>query len=111
MHGESLAVTYPEFTRFTYSHSLERFAAVGHIFDPSLKQLSKEQAAAGSREAIDSFLKSVGMWLSLKGLGATTKDVAAIAHNSWALPDYKCNPRSASRDQIYEILMRSFERE
>lgn len=111
MHGESLAVTYPEFTRFTYPYAVERFAAVGRIFDPSLKNLPDAEAAAGACEAIDSFLKSIGMWLSLKKLGATLDDVAAIADNSRVLPDYKNNPRIASRDEIYEILIKSYERE
>ncbi len=111
MHGESLAVTYPEFTRFTYPYAVERFATVGRIFDPALKHLAAEQAAAGSCDAIDAFLKSIGMWLSLKELGATMDDVTAIADNSRVLPDYKNNPRIASRDEIYEMLVKSYARE
>jgi len=37
MHGEALAVTYPEFTRFTYPYAIGRFAAVGRILNPTLK--------------------------------------------------------------------------
>ncbi len=111
MHGESLAVTYPEFTRFTYPYAVAQFATVGRIFDPSLKDISDEQAAAKSCEALDSFLQKIGMWLSLKRLGATMEDVFAIADNSRVLPDYKNNPRIASRDEIYSILVKSYHRE
>ncbi len=111
MHGESLAVTYPEFTRFTYPYAISKFAVAGRIFDPSLRNIPDEQAAAKSCEAVDIFLQQIGMWLSLKGLGATMEDVSAIADNSRVLPDYKNNPRIASREEIYSMLVKSFNRE
>jgi len=110
MHGESLAVTYPEFTRFTYTHAISKFAAMGRIFQPDLKNVPDEEAAARSCEALDAFLKKIGIWLSLKGLGATMEDVSAIADNSRVLPDYKNNPRIADREEIYEILVKSYDR-
>jgi alcohol dehydrogenase len=39
------------------------------------------------------------------------EDVSAIADNSRVLPDYKNNPRVATSDEIYEILMNSYLRE
>jgi alcohol dehydrogenase class IV len=111
MHGEALAVTYPEFTRFTYPYAIPRFAAMGRIFQSDLRNVSDEEAAVRSCEALDAFLKKIDMWLSLKGLGATMEDVSAIADNSRVLPDYKNNPRIASRDEIYEILVKSYNRE
>ena len=110
LHGESLAVTYPEFTRFTYTYAISKFAAMGRIFQPDLKNVPDEEAAARSCEALDVFLKKIGMWLCLKGLGATMEDVSAIADNSRVLPDYKNNPRIADREEIYEILVKSYDR-
>jgi alcohol dehydrogenase class IV len=110
MHGESLAVTYPEFTRFTYSYAIPQFAAMGRIFQPDLMYVPEEEAAARSCEAVDTFLKKIGMWLSLRGLGATMEDVNAIADNSRVLPDYKNNPRIANRDEIFEMLVKSYHR-
>jgi len=111
MHGEALAVTYPEFTRFTYPYAIPQFAAMGRIFEPDLQNVPDEEAAACSCEALDAFLKKIGMWLSLKGLGATMEDVSEIADNSRVLPDYKNNPRIADRDEIYQMLVRSYDRE
>lgn len=110
MHGESLAVTYPEFTRFTNPYAVSRFAQMGRIFNPSMMKVNDEEAAEGSCEALDAFLKRIGMWLSLRGLGANMDDVADIADNSRVLPDYKNNPRIADRDEIYGILVKSYER-
>jgi alcohol dehydrogenase class IV len=111
MHGESLAITYPEFTRFTYTYAIPKFAAMGRIFQADLKNVPDEEAAARSCEALDASLKRTGMWLSLKSLGATMEDVSAIADNSRVLPDYKNNPRIAEREEIYEILVKSYNRE
>lgn len=110
MHGEAMAVTYPEFTRFTYPYAIGRFAAVGRILNPYLENESEEIAAERSCEEVDQLLKKIGMWLSLEGLGVSEGDVVAIADNSQVLPDYKNNPRIASRDEIHEILTKSFRR-
>ena len=110
MHGEALAVTYPEFTRFTYPYAVERFAAMGRIFDPDLKGKPDQVAAEKSCEALDKFLKKVGMWLSLEGLWVSKEQVVLIADYSQVLPDYKNNPRVATRDEIYEMLMDSYQR-
>jgi alcohol dehydrogenase class IV len=110
MHGESLAVTYPEFTRFTYPYAVKKFAEMGRIFDPALRETSDEEAARQSCEVLDRFMQKIGMWLGLKGLGASLEDVVAIADNSRVLPDYKNNPRIASRDEIYEMLTKGYDR-
>ena len=109
-HGEALAVTYPEFTRFTYPRAIKQFASLGRILNPTLENETDGAAAALCCEEVDSFLKRIGMWLNLKGLGATEADIVAIADNSRVLPDYKNNPRIASRDEIYDMLVRSYDR-
>jgi alcohol dehydrogenase class IV len=111
MHGEALAVTYPEFTRFTYLYAVKQFAAVGCIFDPSLANEPGEVGAQQACEAIDAFLKKIGMWLSLDGLKVSEADVTSIADHSQDLPDYKNNPRVATRDEIYAMLVNSYRRQ
>ncbi len=110
MHGEALAVTYPEFTRFTYPYAIDRFATMGRILNPELADEPDELAAEKSCEALDQLLKKIGLWLSLEGLGVSEDDVVTIADNSRVLPDYKNNPRLASRDEIYEMLTKSYRR-
>lgn len=110
MHGEALAVTYPEFTRYTYPYAVDKFAAMGRIFDPELAGEPDEIAAARSCETLDALLKKIGMWLSLEGLGISHEEVVVIADHSQVLPDYENNPRVATRDEIYEILMNSYRR-
>lgn len=110
-HGEALAVVYPEFTRYTYPYAVERFAAVGRIFNGALAGVPDEEAAAQCCDEIDRFLQRIGLWLSLKGLGVSEADVVEIADHSQVLPDYKNNPRIATRDEIYELLAHSYSRQ
>ena len=76
---------------------------------PYLENESEGIAAERSCEEVDQLLKKIGMWLSLEGLGVSEDDVT-IADNSQVLPDYKSNPRIASRDEIHELLTKSFRR-
>ena len=109
-HGQSLAVTYPEFTRFTWKASIKKFAVVGRLLNPGLVSASDEVAAEQCCEEIDLFLKKIGMWTSLKTLGVTFEDIREIADAGQVLADYKNNPRLASIDEMHEILMKSYER-
>ena len=110
MHGEALAVVYPEFMRLTYPTAVTKFAAMGRIFDATLVDQPDETAAEQSCEILDELLKRIGMWLGLKRLGASEEDVVAIADHSHVLPDYKNNPRIASRDEIYDMLVAGYQR-
>jgi alcohol dehydrogenase len=49
------------------------------------------------------------MWLSLEKLRITQDQIAVIADNSLVLPDYKNNPRIATRDEVYEMLLDSYQ--
>jgi len=111
MHGEALAVTYPEFTRYTYPYAVDKFATMGRIFDSELESETNAAAAEKSCEALDDFLKKIGMWLSLEGLGVSEEEVVLITDHSQVLPDYKNNPRVATREEIHEMLVKSYQRE
>jgi alcohol dehydrogenase class IV len=111
MHGEALAVTYPEFTRFTYPYAVERFAVLGRILNPRLASEPDGVAAEQACSELDQLLKRIGMWLSLAGLGVSRDEALAIADHSQVLPDYKNNPRIATRDEIFEMLMNSYQRD
>lgn len=109
-HGQSLAVFYPEFTRYTYKWSVEKFAKIGRIFNPELEKVSDDIAAEKSCEEIDKFLKEIGMWLSFKGLNVTKEEIRKIADDGQVLGDYGNNPRVATIDEMYDMLMKCFER-
>jgi alcohol dehydrogenase class IV len=109
-HGEALAVQYPEFTRYTWSSAKEQFAAVGRILNPALVSADDGTAAEKCCDAIDGFLKRIGLWIDFKSLGVTKEEIRAIADCGQVLGDYKNNPRIASIDEMYGMLIRCYER-
>lgn len=110
-HGVALAVVYPEFTRYTYPFAPSKFANIGRLFDPALENDPDEIAAEKFCEIFDEFMKDINMWLDLESFDVTEEEIVLIADHSQVLPDYKNNPRVATRDEIYEILMRSYRRD
>lgn len=104
-HGCALAAQYPQFTRFTWESAVEKFAAVGRIFDPSLSHVNDRKAAEQCCVLIDQFLKKIGLWIGLEELGVTDDDIRQIADCGQVLGDYLNNPRIATIEEMYEMLM------
>jgi alcohol dehydrogenase class IV len=109
-HGQALAAVYPEFMRYTYPSAVGKFARLGGIFNPSLEDESPEVAAERSCEEVDRFLKKIGMWLSLEGLKIAEEEIGIIAERSLWLPDYQNNPRVATREEVEDMLQKSYSR-
>ena len=110
-HGQSLAVFYPAFTRYTCTSAEHKFAVVGRIFDSSLDKEPDESAAWKCCESIDAFLKKIGLWVDFRGLNVTKEDIRAIADCGQVLGDYANNPRVATIPEMYDLLLSCYERE
>ncbi|MFQ6037078.1 MAG: iron-containing alcohol dehydrogenase [Candidatus Aminicenantales bacterium] len=109
-HGEALACVYPAVMRYTFRHAVERFAAVARILDPSLERVDDETAAEKSCEAVDRFLKAIGLWISLEHLQIPEEELQALAEASLVLPDYKSHPKVANAEDVLDLLLKSFSR-
>lgn len=107
-HGEALAAVYPAIMRYTYETSIVKFAAMGRLFDPALVRVGDAEAAKRSCEALDAFLRGIGLRMTLKDLRIPKDELKALAKASMILPDYKNHPRVATLDEILEILENSF---
>lgn len=107
-HGQSLAVTYPEFTRYTYKYAEKKFAMVGRIFNPDLNSVSDAVAAIKCCEEIDSLLKKIDLWISFKDLNISKEEISSIADDGQVLPDYKNNPRVATIEEMHDMLMKCY---
>lgn len=99
-HGQALAAIYPAFTRYTYPAAKEKFDKLGKIFDPTTDPCT----------AIDNFLKKIDLYIDFKSLNVTKEDLRAIADCGQVLGDYKNNPRVATIEEMYELLMECYER-
>ena len=72
MHGEALAVTYPEFTRFTYPSRGEVRHRGPHFCSPAQGRV-RGRGRSGFLCLLDEFQQEIGMWLSLEGLNVSQK--------------------------------------
>lgn len=109
-HGETLAIVYPAFSRFTYKAAIQEFATLGRIFNPDLQKVSDDEAAEKSCNEIDAFLKRIGMWMNLKENGMPEEEIQELAKASMVLPDYENNPRVATYDEMVELVKDSYYR-
>ncbi len=107
-HGETLAIVYPAFSRFTYKSAIQEFASMGRILNPQLNNIPDEEAAEKSCEEIDAFLKKIGMWMSLQEKGMPEEEIPELARASMVLPDYQNNPRVATETEMLEIVKQSY---
>ncbi len=110
MHGEALAAVYPQFMRFTYPSTIQKFAALARIFKSDLTRATDETVAKVSCSIIDDFLKKNGMYLTLEDLKVPENEIEEIADHTMELPDYTNNPRVATRDEVFKILKKAFRR-
>lgn len=110
LHGESLALIYPPFMRFTYPHAIEKFARVGRIFNAELANVSDKEAAEMCCEEIDKLLQDIGMWINFRQFGVDMDMLERIAKRSHDLPDYKSNPVIADKEEIFRELKAGYER-
>lgn len=106
-HGQSLAVIYPAFMRFTWKSSIERFAQVGRVLNPSLEKKSDKIAAEGCCDALDQFLKSIGMWMNLNDLRVPESEIEAILDHCLEFPDCTVNPIVPTREEAAELYRQS----
>lgn len=109
-HGQALAAFYPAFTRYTCQSAVEKFAAVGRIFNQELENETDETAAQKCCEEINDFLKKIGLWINYKELGVSMEDIREIADCGQVLGDYLNNPRVASIEEMYQLLTESYEK-
>ena len=109
-HGEGLAILYPEVNRWTWRHAIEKYAAVGRLFNPVLEKSSDEMAAERCCDEIESFLKKIGLWISLEDKAVSKDDIGAIAHDTLELRNYTLHPKIANFEEISNLIEKSFER-
>lgn len=110
MHGEALAAVYPEFARYTFPYAEEKFAVMGQILNPALIEETRKDAARESCGELESFLKKIGLWMSLEALDIPKEEIEILTKASMVLPDYENNPRIATREEINEILLKCYSR-
>ena len=79
-HGAGLAVVFPAWMRYQMHKDVMRFAQFAvRVYGCSMDFEHPERTALDGIEAHEAFLKSIGMPITMKELGAKTEDIPALA--------------------------------
>ncbi|QGY46790.1 iron-containing alcohol dehydrogenase [Maribellus comscasis] len=107
-HGEALAIVYPAFAEYTWKHAIPQFSRIARILNSKLETLSDEEAAAKSPEEISQFLKCLNLNKTLSEIGMPEHEIPKLADQCMVLPDYKGNPRVATKNEMIELVKQCF---
>ncbi len=106
-HGEGLSVLHPVYYRHIYRNGLTKFARFAvNVWNIPCEGKSEEELAAAGVEALEDFIREIGLPTTLRELGVTEDtDLKAIADSCSLAPgSYK----KMSHEEIYEILKECF---
>lgn len=109
VHAEGIAAVYPAFMEYTWSAAPEKFAAIAYAMGVDTRDMSLEQAAYSSVQAVTSLLSSVNMLPSLTELGVKEEHFDWIINNVQTTMKVvlENNPRVPNADTLRDILQRS----
>ncbi|MBQ0003720.1 MAG: iron-containing alcohol dehydrogenase [Treponema sp.] len=107
-HGAGLAVIMPAWMTFVYKHDVMRFAQFAvRVWGCDMDFANPEKTALEGIAAFRTFLKSIGMPLTFKELGAKEKDIPQLVKNFGLPKDGKTGGfvKLSSKDiaEIYKI--------
>jgi alcohol dehydrogenase class IV len=108
MHGEALAIMYPEINRWTWKDATSKFAVVGRMFNPDLKDKPNRIAAEKSCDEMDLFLQNIGMWMSLEEKNVPENKLKTISDDSIKLRNYTLHPKVATIEDVNDLIIRSY---
>lgn len=102
-HGQGLAVIHPTLYRHIYKEAAGKFARFAkEVWGISGEDKSDEQTAAKGIDALEAFIKEIGMPSSLKEMGITDKEMLRKVADSSNITAGCCKKLTA--DEIFEIL-------
>ncbi|MFX1507278.1 MAG: iron-containing alcohol dehydrogenase [Promethearchaeota archaeon] len=110
LHGEVLAAMYPKVNQWTWKHAKSKYATVGRIFNPDLKNEPDEVAAEESCNEIDEFLKKIGLWRNLREINVPEKQLKAIGADTMKLKNYTVHPKVPTLLEINNLILASYDK-
>ncbi len=110
MHGEALAILYPEVNRWTWKHAISKYATVGRLFNPDLENESEEVAAEEACNEMDIFLKEIGLWISLRDKNVPKSELQGIGDDTMKLRNYTAHPKVPTLEEINILIKNSYQR-
>jgi alcohol dehydrogenase class IV len=101
-HGQAVALFYPKWAGDSWRGSASRFAEIAVRLEPSLANLPAEEAAAKCGNAFRSFLKSIGLAVSIDALGVSLEAGKANELVKRVRGDLQTNPIGVTPADVAE---------
>lgn len=108
-HGEALAILYPACTRFTYQAAVKEYAFMARALNSDLKAATDAEAAGKACEEIIIFLRSMGLYKSLKEVNMPVNEIEVLAKQCMVLPDYQGNPKVATFEEMLALVKEAYD--
>ena len=100
-HGMGLAAVSLPYYRYIYKFGLDKFVRFAkNVWGISEEGKTKEEVALAGIDALEAFIKELGIVINLQELGATEEMLPAIAESTVILGAYK----KLTSDEILDIL-------
>ncbi len=110
MHGEALAIMYPEINRWTWKDATQKYSTVGRILNPNLINEADDVAAEQACVEIEKFLKKIGLWISLEDKNVSEGDLKKIGDDTLEIPNYKFHPKVPNLKEINDLIKRCYKK-
>ena len=81
---------------------------MARTFNPELETVPDNEAAEHAYTEIVKFLKSVGLYKSLKEVNMPEEEIEALARQSMVLPDYEGNPKVATYEEMIALVKEAY---
>lgn len=109
IHSEGIAAMYIAFMEFTHTAAPEKFAVIAKTMGVNTDNMTTEEAAVSSIEAIRSFLTRVNMLPKLSELGVKEEHFDWMINNALTTMNVVLsnNPRVPNAEEIREIYRKS----
>ena len=82
-HGAGLAVVFPAWMKYNMNHDVMRFAQLANrVWGCSMDYQHPEITAKNGIKALENFLRSIGMPLTMGEIGGKEEDIEKLAHTA-----------------------------
>jgi alcohol dehydrogenase len=105
-HGQSVALFYPHWARFSYPGAVERFARIAALIDPETAQFSVAERAAACGDVLARFLTRIGLGQTLPEFGVRADELPTIAEN--VAGDLSVNPVPVRKTDVPALIAAVF---
>lgn len=103
-HGQGLAIIHPKLYRHIYQENISKFARFAvEVWKVDSQNLSDEEVAQKGIEALDNFIKEIGLPSTLGEIGISDKEMLRKVADSSNIT--KGCAKQLTHDEIYEILL------